>query len=73
MSHQYKVEVIHDGRPVQVYPQRRESGADFQDVCTRIGMYVMAEHVTAITVYRDGVEYRRVMVAAGKAEQEVSA
>ncbi len=56
--HRYKVTVIHNNQLVQVYPQRRESGASFEDVCKRIGMMVLAESVRDIRVYRDEQEYR---------------
>ena len=56
--HQYKIMVTFNNSPVQVYPKRNESGANFEDVCKRVGMMVMAEDITDIVVWRDDQEYR---------------
>jgi hypothetical protein len=65
---QFRVEVLYEGRVVQVYPQRQDSGTSLQDVCTRIGMMAMADTISEIVVYRDGEEYRRVAVTAAREE-----
>lgn len=70
MSH-FKVTVVHNGDSIDVFPVHSRKGyedaASFEAVCRRIGMMVMSNAVTDITVYRDGEVYRTVQVA----QQEV--
>jgi len=62
MSHQCKITVVHNGETVQVYPQKRETGYNLDEICKRIGMMVMSNGITDITVYRDGEVYRQCTV-----------
>ncbi len=58
MSHVYKINVIHNGETVQVYPQQPRYDSNFEDVCKRIGMMVMSSGITTISVYRDDKLHR---------------
>lgn len=58
----HTITVVYNGDTVQVYPTKRESGYNFEEICKRIGMMLLLITISEITVYRNGRVHRQCIV-----------